>query len=269
MKYPAAFSTGIHKAAELDDHRLIMGGGLLAGLPVAMGIQALAAHRLNKTLKETKKITRPKQTIPQIYKEVGIDPRMPTVKVKNLDNAFYANPGEQSAELHKPEIRKMLRDKKMRERFNRQGLIAYDPEFATPGILAHEAGHAEMRTEKPWYHPSRINQSVLRPVGAALSAPAGLLAGLALSREGILPAAGGALAASSLLAAPTLINEWQASNRARNYISDSNLPIEQRAKNRRGLRRAWLTYLTGMTALPALAGAGMGFINSEGRLMPK
>jgi hypothetical protein len=33
------------------------------------------------------------------------------------------------------------------------------------GILAHEMGHAGIRLNNPWYSSSRVNQSVLRPVG--------------------------------------------------------------------------------------------------------
>ncbi len=136
------------------------------------------------------------------------------------------------------------------------GEIRLGQNMSHPATLAHELGHASIHQGGGL---SRVNQSWLRPLSFLPSAIAagsvGPAAGLAWG-----PAAGlglGALA-GVVAGAPTLINEWQASSRAKDTLKALGPTPAQTKANHRDLHSAFGTYLTG-AALPAAAiGLGAG-----------
>jgi hypothetical protein len=110
-----------------------------------------------------------------------------------------------------------------------------------------------------WYHPSRINQSILRPISdtiTPLSALIGIGVGVGTANPFYGALAGGGLAA--ILGAPTLINEAQATGYAKKYLDDSNHTQQTIKQNKKTLNRAYGTYLSSAIMYPAVAGALFG-----------
>lgn len=142
--------------------------------------------------------------------------------------------------------------------------IGYGSDMKRHAILAHEMGHADMHLNKPWYSPSRINQSFLRPASDLVGAIAGPTVGLGVgigTGNPLLGAAAGGLT-GGILNLPTLINEHQASSRAKKYLQEAQLAPSTQANSKDALNKAWRTYLLGAT-LPAAAGGAIAGITSH------
>lgn len=227
---------------------------LLGGALTTVGTGWFLNNRLRKALSETPNLS-PRQ-LPNVYKSVGIPENFPTLPVKKLNNAYY------SASSHglSKEQEKQLDPKLLKEK----GYIAYDPDFNKAGILAHEAGHAAIRTNHKWYHPKRFNQSVLRTIsGLLLPLSTTAAIGVGAGTENPLYGALTGLGAAGVLGAPTLINEHQATGYAKKYLNESTHKPVTKKKNQEALRKAYDTYMSGTLLGPTLAGglSGGWFMN--------
>lgn len=238
----------------------VLGGVGLGGLGTYLG-----GRTLLRTLEKTPRVT--EKQVGRIYDSFKLPKQLQIVKVPGLRNAFYFHPLSKFDIKTDPTVRKLIKEQKLdTKRLRSHGLIAYDPEFAKSGIIGHEAGHAGIRLLKKWYDPSRINQSVLTRLGGVLSmgAPvAGAMAGLhgGSQTPWLGPAVGGG--AGLLAGLPTLINEYQASQAARDWMAaDPYMRPETLAQNEKALRKAWRTYLYS-SVLPGLGAGGLGTLLSQ------
>lgn len=231
----------------------IVGGTLLGGL-----LNQYFFNKIQTALDRTPKAK--KQQLKKILRHANL-PKMPAVPYPHLNNAFYADPeywgDPMHMERHMPPIEAHFkRHRDALERARQYGLVAYDPNFGTQGILAHEAGHAAIRNQ-PASSLSRFNQSYLRPIGAMLNSfalPAGIAAGVASGNPLVGAGVGGLV--SGLTGGPTLVNESQATRHAYRY-ADKNIkdPYENK-QTRRALNNAWGTYASALLA-PAVLGGGI------------
>jgi hypothetical protein len=229
-------------------------GVVLGTILSSIAAQAYLHHRLKDSLDKTPNL--PTKKIPELYKSVGIDPKFPTVPIDKLDNAYYASPfdskfmGKDVKSKFTPAILKKVKQ---------LGHIGYDPKFNKAGILAHEAGHAAIRTTKPWYNPSRFNQSVLRQISNLTTPFAGSVGTIVgAGTESPLYGALAGLGSAALLGAPTLINESQATGYAKDYLNKSHHKSETKDKNLKALSNAYDTYAIGTLLLPTLLGGASG-----------
>lgn len=236
---------------DTDQLRLLLLGGTAASL----GTNWLMHSKLKRILNETPNLH--KKDLPKVYESAGIPKDFPTFPVKGLENAYYASPLTSKLSLS-DETQKQL-SPEIREKIKQMGHIAYDPKFNKAGIIAHEAGHAAIRTNNPWYHPSRMNQSVLRTISDFASPLSGTIGtAVGLGTENALYGALAGLGSAGVLGAPTLINEAQATGYAKDYLSNSKHKGHTKTKNRQALNRAYGTYLMGALSGPTLAGGLAG-----------
>jgi hypothetical protein len=236
----------------------------VGGIVSSMILGAVLNHKLNKELKKLKKAN--PQQIKKILHHFQLKD-MPAVEYPRLDNAAYIEPssfqkGWFSEGLHQedPRLRKTVASNpELVEKMRRHGLVIYDKNFATPAIIAHEAGHADIGN-MPWYAPSNINQRYLRPltgfVGNIAAPLVGIAAGAA-TRNPFLGLGAGALTGAAIHA-PTLLNEWQATHRAKKYLDQKMLSREELDKSKHSLNTAFNTYLASAAVAPAIVGAVAG-----------
>jgi hypothetical protein len=232
-------------------------------------VSAVIAQRLMSQLKKLKK-TNPR-AIKKLLHHFKLKD-MPAVPYPKLDNAAYIEPhhfqkGWFSEGMHADDqhLKKLVaKNPKLVEGMRRHGLVIYDKKFATPAIMAHEAGHADIGN-MPWYAPSNINQKYLRSLSdlvTPFAAPTvGLVTG-AMTRNPFLGVGAGALT-GALFGAPTLINEWQATHRANKYLDEKMLDEAERRKSKNTLGTAFNTYLAGATVPAAVAGGIAGAFASN------
>ena len=235
----------------------------LTALLGGMAASGYAGYRFNQRLRALKKAKRgDHQKLLRYFKLKD----MPIVRYPGLDNAAYIEqrafqPGLLSRGMHVDDdvLRAAIAKKpKILENAKKHGLVVYDGRFNTPAIMAHEAGHADI-SHMPWYSPSRVNQSYLRSLAGVAGFAAQLLGGAAgvLTRNPLLGLGAGALT-GAVLNAPTLINEWQATNRANKYIDDKVMTDDERKKSKKTLGAAFNTYLAAAAAPAAIMGAAGG-----------
>lgn len=228
--------------------RMLMIGGALTSL----GINAFLQHRLQKTLARTPNLSN--KDLKKVFSSAGIDQQFPTFPVNKLENAYYMEPSRSLPKELEGKVSPELMGK-----VKQLGLIAYDPKYNKAGIMAHEAGHAAIRTTKPWYNPSRINQGALRTFGDVLRPAAGMLGStIGLLTGNPLYGALSGLGAAAVLSTPTLVNEAQATGYARRYLDSSTHKKTTRERNHKALSKAYNTYLTGSLLSPAISGALAG-----------
>lgn len=231
-------------------------------------------RRLNNKLKKLRRAS--KKDHKKILRHFKLDD-LPVLKYPQLDNAAYVeqsgfHPGLLSAGMHvdDPIIAKAIKkNPELLDRMRERGLIIYDGKFNNPAILAHEAGHADMGN-LPKMAPSRINQSYLRRVSDVASQFLAPVAGGAvgvLTRNPFLGLGAGALT-GALVNAPTLINEYQATNRANRYLDKNMTAAKERQKSKDTLGAAFNTYVAG-SAVPAAIMGGIGGLFSSNWLNTK
>lgn len=230
--------------------RPIFGAALIASTLSTLATNAYMSSRLRNKLNDAPKI-RSQEQIKRILSDVGVPESTPVFKYPGMNNAAYV--GRWSSR----DLAEYLKaDAATRRRMRERGTIIYDPAWATPGIMAHEAGHAEV-ANRNFFSPSRINQQLLRPVANVVSPIATIVAGAAAIKTGNPIAAFVAPAATSLVGSlPTLISEYQASNSARRHIDDSRMREDTKDTNRKVLRNAYATYLVGGLLPGAILGTG-------------
>jgi hypothetical protein len=232
----------------------IVGSMILGGL-----VNQYFGDRMMSALDKTPKAK--KQQLKKILRHANLS-KMPAIPYPRLNNAFYADPEYWGDPYHierqLPPIEAYF--KKHRDALNRArqyGLVAYDPNFGTQGILAHEAGHATIRNQ-PANSLSRFNQSYLRPIGnsfnAALGVPSGIIAGILTGNPLVGAGVGGLV--GGVTAAPTLINESQATRHAYRYADKNIKDPNENTQTRKALNNAWGTYASGLLA-PAIIGGGL------------
>lgn len=232
--------------------------GLLGGYALAEMVNNHYGKKIMRALDKTPKAK--KQQLKKILQHANLS-KMPAISYPQLNNAFYADPeywGDPvNMEYAMPPIYEYFRKHKgALEKARQYGLVAYDPNFGTQGILAHEAGHASIRNQ-PAGSLSRFNQSYLRPIGGILNAFSpfvGVGAGVATGNPLVGAAVGGGLAA--LTGAPTLINEAQATRHAYRYADENIKSEKEKDLTRKALNNAYGTYGSAML-IPALAAGGI------------
>lgn len=240
-------------------------GGL--GVPIVTGL--IAKNHLDREMHELKKPERGETAA--ILRHYGLE-NMPVVKYKDLQNAGYIDSGAFQKSLFgegmhstDPVLKAYVKENPGSvERFRNHGAVIYDPKFNRPAIIAHEAGHATIGNEHP-LSLNRINQGPLRTLSgfaSLLSSPAGLIGGAATGHPLTGGLMGGLVGAG--LAAPTLINEIQATGRAHDYI-DKFMDPEEAKKSRRTLDTAFRTYLLSSLAAPLALGALGGYLSDATR----
>jgi len=241
----------------------------LAGALGGITVSALVAQRLMSQLKKLKKSN--PAAVKKIMRHFNLKD-MPAVPYPKLDNAAYIEPhhcqqGWFTEGLHADDkhLQKLVKkNPKLVEGMRRHGLVIYDKKFATPAILAHEAGHADIGN-MPWYAPSNINQKYLRSISdlvTPFAAPTlGLVTG-AMTRNPFLGVGAGALT-GAVFGAPTLINEWQATHRANKYLDEKMLDPAERRRSKDTLGTAFNTYLAGATVPAAIVGGVAGAFASN------
>lgn len=174
--------------------------------------------------------------------------KVPVFTVPRLQNAMYISP-DKMEELHNDESLKPYIPRTLSAKKYPHGVILQDPEIFkrnSKTVTAHELGHAQIDTEGGL---SGFNQRWLRPAGgilAALSPMVGYITGRA--SENMLLGGGVGLGAAALGMTPTLISEYQAHNRGRQYHKRYNEPTESKA-----IGTYW-----GAAALASLLAGGMG-----------
>jgi len=249
-----------------------------------MGLSTVAGwlvkRQLEKKIEESEEIT-PEQA-KKMLKAMGLPSHLPMVPYDKMRNAFYASP--RNAKLL------FRRDKNfrraVREHFGergvshhlKDGLIGYHPDYMRRGIMAHEMGHANIRN-RPWYSPSRQNQSVLRPLSGVANAFSGLGTLLGAGAAGIgtykatknpllsaLAGGGTGLALAAVLNSPTLLNEMQATGQANKFLEATTKDEDKLKKEKEALNTAYKTYLIGSLAVPTLYGAAIGGVGVPSKL---
>jgi hypothetical protein len=236
--------------------------GSVLGTLGTLGLTSYFGHQMLENIKKLKRGS--KADTKKILQHFKLQ-NMPVIEYPDFENAAYIEPAHfqgDSGLQHRDKIiaDAVMRNPKFLRHLDRHGAVIYDKKFNTPAVMAHEAGHADIGN-MPWHAPSRINQSYLRNMSGFVSplvAPtAGLVAG-ALTRNPFLGLGAGALT-GALLHSPTLVNEWQATHRAHNYLDAKTMKPGERAKAKKTLQHAYNTYLTAAAVPAAVLGAGAGY----------
>lgn len=220
---------------------------VIANIGVPLVAQAVAGHMMRKSLEETPSVSDPQ--LEQMRSNAGLAD-IPMIPYKGLKNAFYVSPGRDLNNI-------IFADPKQRKAADRLGAVFYDPDFRKAGIIGHELGHAAM-ANAPGFSLSKINQQYLRPLGGVVSM-VGPFAGLIAGRETQSPeVALGIIGGSQLLGSlPTVINEAQASSKAKALMALQRFKAGTKDATNKTLRRAWTTYL--VSALAPAFGIGTGY----------
>ena len=236
--------------------RFRLRGSIYGAVLASMLVNGWQQKRLRELVNQLKHVDDRKA----LMMTMGMPKGLPVYKVPGYGNAAYYHPGGVPDELHGQRL-----SPQTVERIRRLGAILYDPTYASPGILAHEAGHADIRLNNPWYSPSRINQSVLRPISGFANAllPAGVGAVAGLASHSPMVGAGVGLGLGALTSLPTLINEGQATGRAKKYLRQAVTDPHELQQNIKALRDAGRTYsVAGMLpgVLAGAIGGGLGMM---------
>lgn len=169
---------------------------------------------------------------------------------------IYVTPGsgEDSAYISPQDIDEVVESRRLRDlrpdeisQARKHGLIVTG-RHSNPAVFAHEAGHAaDIQENKRWTWPYAIS----RFAGPVASGLAGYYAG---KEYGPWAGAGLGAAAGLLAGSPMLYQEYQASRRADEALSEDE---ETKWPARRRLGAAFLTYL-GTSLVPGLSSGTVG-----------
>ena len=193
----------------------------------------------------------------RIFSVVGAKKRYPILSFKDpeFQNAMYVGPGSSDSALK--QFTKGV-DNMTPARMNNlkeTGFIAHGPGFSNPGFMAHEAGHAVIEEEGGL--PAFLQKH--RDGIAAAGIFGGLGAGY-MAAQKVNPWVGAALggAITALGQVPIILNERAATRYATNYMDQSRMSEQSKAKNLNALRKGMNSYLLNgavVTALSAASGA--------------
>lgn len=233
---------------------------VMAGVITSILANAILRNRLQSILAKTPNIN--KQNIEEIKASAKLPKALPVHAIKHIQNAYYSEPPLLGIPLPR-QLKKRLTEEQ-RNAIKQMGYIGYDPKYNKAGILAHEAGHAAIHLNNKWYYPSRLNQSILRPVSSALS-PISTSLAFGAGHVTHNPIVGGTigLITSGLINMPTLINEAQATSHAKDYLKNSKHKNFTKKQNQKALNRAYGTYLIGSLLAPTLIGVLSGALSSK------
>lgn len=146
-----------------------------------------------------------------------------------------------------------------------QGMIVTHPDLKNQAVVAHELGHAQIASNGGL---SGFNQTFLRPAGSILGVLLGA-GGYAAGLSGKVSPGAAALISGggSLLGAlPTIVNESQATSRAKDYLdSRAEISPEQRKIEKDDLKKALKTYIYGGALFPAAIWGAIGGSSGLGR----
>lgn len=233
----------------LSNHPTLAGAGvgaatLLYSLLVNSALTRYAARGI-----EGEKLDRRRRS--EILREVGADPRTPIY-------TGLKSPGE-SAFVPKESVRGVHDNPLFHHRFTpkqlaegeRRGLIITSPN-TNEAILAHEAGHvADYQENKKSIWPYQLSLLAAPLVGGGLGYYAG-------KNYGALAGIGAGTLGGLATAAPALIDEFRASQRA-DKLKDTSRQGDRRSR----LGAAYLTYLGAAGVPGALSGGLGGFVKGD------
>lgn len=249
---------------------------LFGGLALSVLASVAATTAVQRQMQATKRRNEGKQKFGTIARQMGAAGTPLDYDRRATSETAHYEPKEMHG------LRNWLRDDNSAKAAVRadKGQVAIGRATDRPGIVAHELGHASIG-QQPIYTPSRFNQSVLRPITSLVGMIVGPMAGNVIGAfQGLdeknryggplqagLAAGGLGALAGGVINAPTLINEWQASHRAGNWMDThgarAGMTPQEIEKNKKLLRRAWGTYAVASMAVPALvAGLRAGYIKS-------
>lgn len=255
-------------------------GSLILSLLGSGLIHAETSRQLGKAINETKKIDIPQGR--KVLDDMGLQ-GVPLIQEGTAGGGFYAGPRttlkilEQSPEF-KEKIDTWAKEQgetRPYEEVFSQGMIVADPAYMRHGIIAHEGGHAQIRnlpegtiqrTNQTWFRPISgiVNSIATTPVTGFTAYQIGKRLKNPLSR--VAAGAGTGMAISGIINSPTLINEWQASNRAMDSLK-GKMPDDEWNKEKNSLQKAYNTYLMGSLAFPAVwggvAGGALGSVGAR------
>lgn len=213
----------------------------VAGALTGMGAASYFAHHSDRVARSLPSV--PRKQVAEMLEAQKLPKELPVLKDPSMrGNAAYIPPTFFSNETSPPE--------------DRYGMILHGPDMKRYPILAHEGGHAQIQLNNPWYHPSRVNQNLLRTLSffaSRLAYPAAAIAGNYTRSP--LVGAGVGLVGGGLLGLPTIANEYHASSLAQKYLDARKAEPEEKEKERQALRSAFMSYLSNSLVGPAASGA--------------
>ena len=248
---------GVAKEASDDTGQLLAGGALIGGL-LAGGVASLAMLSKLRQVKGRGSVLTKAE-----LRDIGAPPAIPQKIQPGLDNAYFEPPP------YSPDIpiigaeREPDESKSQYANRLKYGRLVYGGGFRKPGIMFHEAGHAAI-DQLPVYHPANIMQRMRHPLFTIPARIGSVLGGAAIGAElgpgfGTIAGGLGGAALGAITSMPTLWSEYGASSRAMDRLDKAKISDKQKEENKALLRRAWMTYAVGATAVPALAGIAMSF----------
>lgn len=218
---------------------------MVAGVVGSWAASSIAGHYLNSRLQKTPRVN--KENINNILSSQGLPNNFPTFEVKDFDNAAYIDP------IHKDDVNGFLREvganrrqtsKDTKKLLESHGAIIYDPNFASAGIVSHEGGHAKIQQDGGL---GAFNQRILRPIGKSFGTFAPLVAALTYNATLSPKLALIAGSVSALGYLPTLINEYQATSHANDYLNSPDFSgtdkYDHKKYHKNNLLTAYGTYL--------------------------
>ena len=253
LPVPCGFAKALEKKASGAQRAVIANVVANSGILASLLTGAVATHSMQQAPKASKRdayqILR-KSTLPHDY---------PRGTMPGFGNAAYV-PSPDAEFQNTVEWATMKTNPSDRDRFDKnverdKGVLLFDPEYHSPGVVGHEIGHAEIDQKGGL---SRINQRYLRGLGTMYGI--GAIVAAARIRDASIRRRQ-AIAASAILGAiPTLINEAQASRRSKQLMDAAGYSRAEQEPQRKALRHAYLTYVAGGLAPSAALIAALEYL---------
>ena len=246
------YSDTLNQAKSIDDSKKLL---MIAGVAGSWVASSIAGHYLNSRLQKTPKVN--KENINNILSSQGLPNNFPTFEVKNFDNAAYIDP------IHKNDVKDFLyvvganrktTSKDTKNLLESHGAIIYDPSFASAGIVSHEGGHAKIQQDGGL---GAFNQSYLRPIGNTFGSFSPLISALTYkaTQSPKLALIAGSVSALGYL--PTLINEYQATSHANDYLNSPDFSGTDKYNHKKYHKNNLLTAYGTYLIPPLIASAAM------------
>ena len=223
----------------------------------------IAHKRLEAQLESTPKVSGGLSGVRKILESQGLPNNFVVGRAPGLRNAIFSGASSPSVieaiSRYSPDLSGKLTQSD-KENASRSGMILFDPDYARAGVIAHEGGHAKIHANGGL---SGINQKYLRPTGQVVSAFSPLF-GSAAGYVSASPVIGGLVGGLSgaLGSIPTIVNEAQATQHAKEYLDKSNHRMNTKENSNKALSHAYFSYLT-PAIISALGGAASGAIAGQ------
>ena len=223
----------------------------------------IAHKKLEAQLESTPKVSGGLSGVRKILESQGLPNNFVVGRAPGLRNAIFSGASSPSVieaiSRYSPDLSGKLTQSD-KENASRSGMILFDPDYARAGVIAHEGGHAKIHANGGL---SGINQKYLRPTGQVVSAFSPLF-GSAAGYVSASPVIGGLVGGLSgaLGSIPTIVNEAQATQHAKEYLDKSNHRMNTKENSNKALSHAYFSYLT-PAIISALGGAASGAIAGQ------